>query len=467
MNKYLKIIVLLFALSVNLYASKLITLEQYIKDYPDFDNKLAATEAEKDYKAKNYKLIEVNETVEITSKLGHTYKGKYYGKNAGGNPKIGRYSIQWFDIPDDKKYLFSKAYLERKHKLCVQEYITKKKREYLGKRTYDISQYRKKLLSSNNNILTSEGNIIYNIKIREKNEWEVTFSSDGKDYTFPYNKLPAKESEKFKSGVDVTTLSGQTYKNIKMISKNPVQICFYDENGYKKKEEFKNLSDSTKAYFEYSPEEAKQYIQNLEKEKKQKELAKAKKDFCEKYEMPFYGNITQVVKNGEALVLLKFPLDEIKQYDMDKGLIEVLKVFPQYKSELLRKYKECEIIAKKRGRKIRMASVVDSNGKLIRGEREEWWQPSSAHWKLKVYNAFYKKMWQKYEKFFKHPIGSDLYIYVVGLPENFVDGTHWHGKLYEIGIIRYRSTRGGIRTVRRFTTSYDKAVEYHKKNNNL
>lgn len=299
--KYIHLLIFyLFSLSFVLFAEELTTLKKYIENYPKFDKTAATKAAEREYESKGFRLAKINEEIDITSKIGVRLKGKYYGQKASGAIKIGRHSIQWVDIPDDKKYMFLEKLFKIKHDNFVKQYVIAQGRKYVAKRREDIRNYKAKILASDKNIMAPDETILYNIKIKEKDAWKVCLLSKGKEYTFFYKDLLPKESMKIKSGINIIAKpkawyddsKGIIYKDIKMISRTPVEICFYDSHGNEQKEKFRDLSVATQQYFKYSLAEENKYLEQLREKKREKE--REKKERIEK------------IKKRKALIELQF-----------------------------------------------------------------------------------------------------------------------------------------------------------------
>ena len=360
------LIFFLFSLSSMVFSEELITFKKYIVNYPKYDKTSAMKDAEKEYKKKGFRLVKIKEEVDITSKIGVRLKGKYYGQKDSGAIKIGRSSIQWFDIPEDKKYLFSEKILKIKYDNLVKKNVIRQKREYTAKRREDVNNYKDKLLASDKNLMMLDGTILYNIQIKKKNEWMVRLVSNGKEYTFLYKNLLQKESMKIKSGVKVITKIGKVYKNIKMISKNPVEISFlytnikmnskkseeiyfYDGHKIQQKEKLKlkDLSTSTQKYFKYSADEEKKYLQYLEKERlarierleierlamiERKKKKKERKDRIESQFSWWDGSHKGLTKYIKKRMRNSDSYEHASTTYIDKG--NYLKVYTSYKSVL-------------------------------------------------------------------------------------------------------------------------------------
>lgn len=298
-------VIYLLLYSFQVQSKEFETLESFASNYPIFEQGTIESEAKKELNKMGFKLAKIGDQITIRTKIGGYYKGKYNGKNYQDNIEIGFSRIAWVDIPDDKRYLFSEEYLEKKTNAFIADFVSEEKAKYEAKRSAEIRKYELELLAAPNNLVTAIGEILYNFSIEQKDEWGAKISHNNGKLSIKYEDLPSAERGKIKSGFNVSTNSGKTYNNIQMISQTPASITFHDENGDKTSLRFKDLATVVQQYFNYSKVAEDAYWKAIKEEKEKTALARAKKTF--------WANVDKIIMDG-SIKNSRFKTFQVMEY---------------------------------------------------------------------------------------------------------------------------------------------------------
>lgn len=234
-----------------------ISFEEYEENYPVYDQQKANDEAQSLAKSK-FSPIERGTVVEITTKIGERIKGKYWGINTG-NITIGTRSVSWIDVPDNKKYLFSEDECKKLREGFASNYLIECKNKYLAKKSQDVIDYKKNILTTKNAIELADGNILHSAEIIKKTPTAISIKYNNRVIDLKYTQLSESSRKLIKSEFGFTTVEGITYNDVQVIGNGVSTLNFYNDKGEIEVVSFSNLPEKIQSLFGYSLEKENAY----------------------------------------------------------------------------------------------------------------------------------------------------------------------------------------------------------------
>ena len=233
------------------------TVEEYIADYPKFDEAAATRELQAEAERK-FKLYKEGEEIKVATK-SRTYEGQYF--KVDGAIKVGGREIPFFDLSPDQRAMFDDESMLKRRREYVKAGLFPRLKQYDERKVADAEAFREKLEMSGKT-LTLGCKVLHNPKVVEATLFGVKLKHDQGELSLKFSDMSTADLARFKSG-QTLAIAGEMLKDVKVLALTPSSVTLVCDGGPKRELSLSSLPEKSQKLFNYSKEADEEYQAKL------------------------------------------------------------------------------------------------------------------------------------------------------------------------------------------------------------